>query len=193
MTMVSNNQAASDETLVQRARGGDAGAFEALVMRHADRLCGSLRHFGLDANESQEVAQETFLRAWRGLPNFEARSSFFTWLYRIGFNEAQRRLARRPTAGTLIPGDLADAENIADLRPGPAARFETGELRQAMDTALRELPLDLRAPVVLRDVQGLSVRQAAAILDIGEAALKSRLHRGRVALRGQLSSLIVPS
>ena len=190
MRGVSAGPTASDETLVERARNGDAAAFEELVMRHADRLFVTLRSFGLADAEAQEVAQETFLRAWRGLARFEGRSGFFTWLYRIGFNEAQRKLARRPAAGAVISSELEPLDELPDGRAGPPALAETGELRMALAGALRELPLDLRAPVILRDVEGLSTRQAAAVLELGEAAFKSRLHRGRAALRGLLASTI---
>lgn len=193
MTSVSDHASATDETLVRRARSGETRAFEELVMRHTDRLCASLRRFGLDQAEAQDVAQETFLRAWRGLADFEQRSSFFTWLYRIGFNEAQRRLARRPPAGAVISDNLQPIDQVEDHRPGPAARAETDELRQALGRALRQIPSDLRAPIVLRDVQGLSTEQAAAILDLSTAAFKSRLHRGRMSLRDLLTPMLAAS
>jgi RNA polymerase sigma-70 factor, ECF subfamily len=177
----------SEEILVERAAGGDMAAFEELVMRHADRLFASLRRFGLDDGEAQEVAQETFLRAWRSLPRFERRSRFFTWLYRIGFNEAQRRLARRPAAGAVVSTEQRPVDELPDERPGPAARAESEALRAALERALHELPVDLRAPVVLRDIEGLSTREAASVLDLGEPAFKSRLHRGRMALRTLLT------
>ncbi|MGO9959803.1 MAG: RNA polymerase sigma factor [Solirubrobacteraceae bacterium] len=176
----------SEDALVERAAGGDTAAFEELVMRHADRLFASLRRFGLDDAEAQEVAQETFLRAWRSLPRFERRSAFFTWLYRIGFNEAQRRLARRPAAGSLVSPDERPLEEFVDERPGPAEQAESRELRLALDRALAQLPADLRVPVVLRDIEGLSTREAASLVGLGEPAFKSRLHRGRMALRGLL-------
>jgi RNA polymerase sigma-70 factor (ECF subfamily) len=177
----------SEETLIARAAGGDMAAFEELVMRNADRLFASLRRFGLDDAEAQEVAQETFLRAWRSLPRFEGRSRFFTWLYRIGFNEAQRRLARRPAAGVVVSTEERPLDELADGRPGPTEQAEREELRAALRRALGELPVDLRAPVVLRDIEGLSTREAAAVLDLGEPAFKSRLHRGRMALRSLLT------
>lgn len=161
-------------------------------MRHADRLYASLRRFGLDETEAQEVAQETFLRAWRSLGSFRGRSMFFTWLYRIGFNEAQRRLARRPPAGAVVAEEDRPLDLVPDERPGPAARIEIDELRAALAQALRDLPVDLRAPVVLRDVEGLSTQEAASVLDLGEAAFKSRLHRGRMALRKLLAPLLTP-
>jgi RNA polymerase sigma-70 factor (ECF subfamily) len=177
----------SEDTLVERAAGGDMAAFEELLMRHADRLFASLRRFGLDDAEAQEVAQDTFLRAWRSLPRFERRSRFFTWLYRIGFNEAQRRLARRPARGAVVSTEEQPLDELADDRAGPAEQAENQELRTALERALGELPVDLRAPVVLRDIEGLSTRDAASVLDLGEPAFKSRLHRGRMALRTLLT------
>lgn len=193
MTSGSDHASATDETLVRHARRGEARAFEELVVRHVDRLCASLRRFGLDQTEAQDVAQETFLRAWRALPDFQERSSFFTWLYRIAFNEAQRRLARRPPAGAVITDNPQALDHVEDRRPGPAARAETQELRQALDRALRQIPSDLRAAVILRDVQGLSTEQAAAILDLSIAAFKSRLHRGRMTLRDLLAPVLAAS
>lgn len=157
-------------------------AFEELVMLHAGRLHGALRGFGLDEGEAQEVAQETFLRAWRGLDRFERRSLFSTWLYRIGFNEAQRRLAKRPPAGSVVSTSERPVDDLPDAAAGPADRAEQDELRDTLARALRELPPKLRAAVVLRDVEGLSTEEAASVLELGEAAFKSRLHRGRMAL-----------
>ena len=158
-------------------------AFEELVMRHADGVYVVLRRFGLDDDEARDVAQETFLRAWRGLPRFEGRARFFTWLYRIAYNEAQRRLSKRPPAGAVVSTEDRPLDDLAADAPGPDEEVEREELRDALAAALRELPVDLRAPVVLRDVEGLSTREAASVLDLGEAAFKSRLHRGRMALR----------
>ena len=117
------------------------------------------------------------------LEGFEGRSQFFTWLYRIGFNEAQRRLGRRRPAGTVVSTEVRPIDGIADAGPQPDLRVEQDELRAALAEALRELPPKLRAPVVLRDVEGLSTYEAASILELGEAAFKGRLHRGRMALR----------
>jgi RNA polymerase sigma-70 factor, ECF subfamily len=183
MTDRADSAAIDDRTLVERARRGDMEAFEELVMLHAGRLHGALRGFGLDEGEAQDVAQETFLRAWRGLDRFEGRSLFSTWLYRIGFNEAQRRLAKRPPAGSVVSTSERAVDDLPDAAAGPAHRAEQDELRETLARALHELPPTLRAPVVLRDVEGLSTEEAASVLELGEAAFKSRLHRGRMALR----------
>jgi RNA polymerase sigma-70 factor (ECF subfamily) len=186
------NQPTTDPTeeraLIARARAGDESAFAQLVTEHSARVYGALRRFGLNSQEADEVAQEVFLRAWRGLGRFEERSQFSTWLYRIAFNEAQRRLARRPppTASSL-PGDLdAIAALPAAVGSGPQARALDREFEQMLERALAELPADLRAAVILRDLEGLSTAEAAAVAGVRQAAFKSRLHRGRMQLRALL-------
>jgi RNA polymerase sigma-70 factor, ECF subfamily len=159
-------------------------------MMHAERVYGALRGFGLDAGEADEVAQEVFVRAWRGLGRFEERARFSTWLYRIAFNEAQRRLARRPSARAEPVPDPDRDDQIAALpespERGPEAVTLDREFERALDNALDQLPADWRAAVVLRDIEGLSTEEAAEVAGIGQAAFKSRLHRGRMQLRGLL-------
>ena len=180
----------SEHDLIARARGGDQDAFAELVMMHADRVVAALRRFGLDAGEADEVAQEVFLRAWRGLGRFEERSQFSTWLYRIAFNEAQRRLARRtlpraqPAPGDDAPDPVAALPEPAES--GPEAKALAGEFERHLDAALNELPAEWRTAVVLRDIEGLSTHDAAEVAGVGEAAFKSRLHRGRMQLRALL-------
>ncbi len=100
--------------LVERARGSDRDAFEELVRRHADQLYAVVVRFVADGEEAREVTQEAFLRAWRSIGRFEGRSRFFTWLYRIGINEAKRRATRRP------PAEARDSE------PGEEKPLATG-------------------------------------------------------------------
>jgi len=169
-----------DRALVARARAGDRLAFEELVRLHAGRLHAVVRRLVDDPHEADEVTQEAFLRAWRAIGTFKGDSQFFTWLYRIGVNEAHRRTARRTTAITSLEDQLVEP---ADSRPGPAAQFERSDLRAALEKAVRGLRPDYRAPLVLRDIEGLTTTEAASILGLGEAAFKSRLHRARLAVR----------
>ena len=176
----------SERELIRRARAGDQDAFAQLVMNHAERVYGALRRFGLDPDEADEVAQEVFVRAWRGLARFEERSQFSTWLYRIAFYEAQRRLSRRPASRAQPDPDRgADPILAVPEAPelGPDAQTLEREFERALEEALDELPADWRAAVVLRDVEGLSTHDAAETVGIREAAFKSRLHRGRMQLR----------
>jgi RNA polymerase sigma-70 factor, ECF subfamily len=179
---------AEERAIIARARAGDESAFAQLVNEHSARVHGALRRFGLTPQEADEVAQEVFLRAWRGLPRFEERSRFSTWLYRIAFNEAQRRLGRRsPAPVSGAPGDEDAIAALPDtIGAGPEGRTLARELEEMLEQALAALPADLRAAVVLRDLEGLSTEEAAAVAGVRQPAFKSRLHRGRMQLRALL-------
>jgi RNA polymerase sigma-70 factor (ECF subfamily) len=176
---------ASEHELIRRARGGDEDAFAQLVMLHADRVYAALRRFGLDDGEADEVREDVFLRAWRGLARFEERSRFSTWLYRIAFNEAHRRRARRDPPRVEIDSEGADPIAALPDSPelGPDARTLSREFEQILDRSLDQLPAEWRDAVVLRDIEGLSTQDAADIAGVRQAAFKSRLHRGRMQLR----------
>lgn len=180
----SPDASAADETaLVARAREGEREAFEELVRLHADRLYAVVLRFVADPDEAEEVTQEAFLRAWRSIGSFKGRSRFFTWLYRIGINEAKRRAERRPPAGTITPLEDAPLDDAPDWSEAPELRAEQADLRGVLESAIRRLPFEYRAPLILRDVEGLSTKDAAEVMELGEAAFKSRLHRARLAVR----------
>lgn len=179
----------SEHELIRRARSGDEDAFAQLVMLHGARVVGALRRFGLDADSADEVAQEVFLRAWRGLPRFEERAQFSTWLYRIAFNEAHRRRSRR--ALLRSESASADRDDLVVALPdspelGPEAQTLSSEFEGVLERALDQLPQAWRDAVVLRDIEGLSTEESAEIMGVRQAAFKSRLHRGRMALRALL-------
>jgi RNA polymerase sigma-70 factor (ECF subfamily) len=153
------------------------------VRRHADGLYRAVRRFGLPSDAAEEVTQEAFLRAWRGIGAFKGQARFFTWLYRIGVNEAKRRLNGERARSLALSVDARAGLDPADPRDEPDARVALGELRAALAVAVRTLSLKYRAPMILCDVEGLSTAEAAAVLGLSEAALKSRLHRARVAVR----------
>jgi RNA polymerase sigma-70 factor (ECF subfamily) len=178
-----------DVDLVRRARAGERDAFETLVGRHADRLFGVVLRFCGDVHEAEEITQETFLRAWRSLHRFEGRSQFFTWLYRIGINEAKRRYERRRRDTTT--GSLEDSGvEIPDWSDAPARRAERRDLACSLERAIAALPPEYRLPLILRDIEGLSTHEAAAIMELGEAAFKSRLHRARMSVREAVADFV---
>jgi RNA polymerase sigma-70 factor (ECF subfamily) len=176
-----------ERALVRLARGGDRAAFDELVRRHAGGLYGAVAHLCAGPHEAEEVIQEAFLRAWRGLPGFRGDAQFFTWLYRIGINEARRRGDRRRRAEVVTSLEEHRGHQPADHAQCPETRAEQRDLRRELDRAIGALPVDHRAALVLRDVEGLSTAQAAAVLGLREAAFKSRLHRARTSLRRELA------
>jgi len=174
-----------EAALVERAQGGDRAAFEELVRRHADHLYAVVLRFVADRGAAEEVTQEAFLRAWRSIGRFEGRSRFFTWLYRIGINEAKRRAARQPPA-TVVSLDDEPIPEAPDWSEEPETRLRHNDLRRLLEDAIRALPIEYRTPIILRDVEGLTTQEAAEVMDLGEAAFKSRLHRARLAVRRAL-------
>lgn len=167
------------------AQQGDEAAFAALCNRYSSRLERILLRLTGDETAAQEALQNALIRAWRNLGRFEGRSGFFTWLARIALNEGYRTLGRADRKREL-PLDDAVGERIPSWGSQPEEVFETREFLTALSGALDRLPEDHRIAVILRDVEGLSTTETAEVLEIGEAALKSRLHRGRMALRREL-------
>lgn len=177
-----------DAGLVARAQAGDRDAFEELVRRHADHLFAVVVRLVSSPEEAEEVTQEAFIRAWRGIRGFKGDARFFTWLYRIGVNEARRRGQRRaPDVAASIDEHGIDP---ADPRPAPDLQAEHEDLRAALERAVRALEPGYRAPLILRDVEGLSTTEAAAIMGLREAAFKSRLHRARLAVRNAVEEYL---
>jgi RNA polymerase sigma-70 factor (ECF subfamily) len=181
-----DEHAATETGLLARAQAGEIAAFEQLSGAYADRLFMLLLRLLGDRGEAEDVAQEVMLRAWQGITRFKGSSSYFTWLYRIAVNEANRALAkraRRPASLQIGPQDLRLPASPAD---DPARQAESAELRQALAGALAGLPPPLRTAIVLRDVEGFSTQEAAEIAGIGQAAFKSRLHQARLQVRAAI-------
>ena len=178
--------AETEASLLARAQAGDVAAFERLSSAYADRLFMLLLRLLGDRDEAEDVAQEVMLRAWQGITRFRGQSSYFTWLYRIAVNEANRALekrARHPAGVTL------GADELQLPAPGtldPSRQAENSELRRTLGRALADLPPPLRTALVLRDVEGLSTQEAAEIAGVGEAAFKSRLHQARLRVRAAI-------
>lgn len=181
---------AAEQALVSRAQAGDTTAYETLVRHNADRLFAVVLRFSATEGDAEEATQEAFLRAWRNIARFRGDARFYTWLYRIGVNEAKRILERRPTAGTVVSVEDRPIDDVADASPDAHARIETRELRDVLEQGIRRLPEKYRTAVVLRDVERLSTAEAAELLGLREAAFKSRLHRGRMTLRAHVARYV---
>ena len=180
----------SDEALADSARRGARGAFETLISRYQDRVYRLAKRMSRNASDAEEIAQETFLHAHRGMASFHAQSRFGTWLYRIAVNEAlmrRRAAGRRPTRSleALAPQPIGAENGAQSGDTGPLADdlLERKRLAERVRDALNRLDEDSRAAIVLRDLEELSAEQAAAILGISTDALRQRAHRARAKLR----------
>src|SRR4249920_1168244 len=168
------------------AQAGDAGAFERLSGAYADRVFMLLLRLLGDRSEAEDVAQEVMLRAWQGITRFRGQSSYFTWLYRIAVNEANRALERRSRRPARVAIGVDELQLPAPAALDPSRQAENSELRRALGRALAELPPPLRTALVLRDVEGLSTQEAAEIAGVSQAAFKSRLHQARLRVRAAI-------
>ncbi len=173
----------TEATLITRAQAGDVSAFEQLSGAYADRLFMLLLRLLGDRSEAEDVAQDVMLRAWQGITGFRGQSSYFTWLYRIAVNEANRARERRARRPVDVPVGAEQLQLPASPAHEPSRQAENSELRRALGQALAQLPPALRTAIVLRDVEGLSTQEGAEIAGVSQAAFKSRLHQARLRVR----------
>jgi RNA polymerase sigma-70 factor (ECF subfamily) len=186
----------SDEILVERARTKNEAAFEELVNRYEDKLYRLAMRFVRNETDAQEILQDAFLSAWRNLPTFEGRAQFGSWMYRVTVNAALMLLRsrnRHPEVGVddVEPTALNDAvvENGQMMRSNmdwsqrPDDQLQSDELRRHIQAAVDTLPEGLRTVFLLRDVEELSTEDTAELLALSVPAVKTRLHRARLALR----------
>jgi RNA polymerase sigma-70 factor (ECF subfamily) len=177
----------SEAALIALSKKGDAKAFSALVSRYEDRIFNLARKVcaGMPA-EAEDVYQETFLTAFKKLSHFRADSNLGTWLYRIASNLCWMRL-RKKRAEPVVP--ILD-HPLRDWPDGSEELARKKALREAVEAAFGDLPVDYRLVVVLRDIQGLSNEETAKVMKLSVAAVKSRLHRGRLFLRDRLDQAV---
>ncbi len=182
--------ARSDEELVRRSQQDDERAFGELVGRYESKVYSLALRMLRNPEDAEDVLQDTFLRAYRGIKAFQGNSTFSTWIYRIAANSALMRLRKKqlPTVSIEDADERETPVTIVDWKPGPVEQLLTKETLQAMDEAIEALPPEFRQVFVLRDVEELSNAEVAEILDLSVAAVKSRLHRARLKVRNRLAA-----
>jgi RNA polymerase sigma-70 factor (ECF subfamily) len=188
-----------DKELVERARKRDVAAFEELVARYRSKVYGLALRMMQDASDAEEIMQESFISAWQNLPNFRGESAFGSWLYRICANFALMRLRRRKMeaesdAQKNLPEPRFDSEGTLLTMPsydwtrGTEEKALDHELRRAIESATASLPDEHRSVFLLKDIEGLSYEEIAEAMNTTVPAVKSRLHRARLALREAIES-----
>jgi RNA polymerase sigma-70 factor (ECF subfamily) len=178
-----------DQEVIERVRGGETALYEIIMRRYNQRLYRVARSILRDDGEAEDVMQEAYVRAYQHLAGFAGDAKFSTWLTKIAVHEALRRLRRRGKTGDLDSIPERDWKTMAGTATGahnPECQAYDQELKVVLERAIDALPDGYRSVFVLRAVEGLNVAETAASLDLGEEAVKTRLHRARAFLRNEL-------
>jgi RNA polymerase sigma-70 factor (ECF subfamily) len=188
-----------DVLLVDRARRGDKVAFEMLVIKYQRRIERLISRMVRDADLVQDVAQETFIRAYRAMPQFRGDSAFYTWLYRIAINTAKKALVdlrRDPLVSESSLGKGEEGEETSrvenELSDGetPEALLASKEIAAAVNAAIAALSEDLRQAITLREIEGLSYEEISDVMNCPIGTVRSRIFRAREAIAAKLRPLL---
>ncbi len=193
--MLTSDQAsvADESQLVVQARAGDTGAFAELVRRYEGKIFRLAQHITQNREDAEDVLQETFLKAYEHLDQFQGNSKFYTWIVRIAVNQALMKLRKRKTDHSVSIDDTIDtgedtvAREIAAWDENPEERYSREELNEILASAIDSLAPPYRTVFVLRDIEDLSTEETAEALDLSVPAVKSRLLRARLQLRDKLT------
>ena len=179
--------------LVAQAQSGGVEAFTELVNRYERNIYRLARHITQNPEDAEDILQETFLKAYEHLRDFQGNSKFYTWLVRIAVNQSLMKLRKRKSDASVSLDDPYDTgeENlvreIAVWEPNPEQTYSQEEMRAILEQAVDSLPPTFRAVFALRDIEELSTEETAAILNLSIPAVKSRLLRARLRLREKLT------
>jgi RNA polymerase sigma-70 factor, ECF subfamily len=189
----------TDALLVERVKLGDKRAFEMLVVKYQRRIERLIGRMVRDPHLVEDVAQETFIRAYRALPSFRGEAAFYTWLYRIAVNTAKKTLVdlkRDPVVGesSLISDDDSEEPSRAEATltdaETPEAVLASKEIASAVNDAVENLSEDLRQAVTLREIEGLSYEEIAEAMNCPIGTVRSRIFRAREAIAARLRPLL---
>jgi len=181
-----------EKQIIRRAKAGDASAFAELVRRYSQRVYNLALRMMRNRQDAEDVLQETFLSAYEKIRDFDGRSTFYTWLYRIAVNASLMKLRSKHYTKTFVPLDDAETAELVkpvlvDWSQYPVDQLLDEEARNVMERAIQSLPDLYRSVFVLRDLEQLSTKETARILGLSEDNVKTRLRRARLFLRNLLS------
>jgi RNA polymerase sigma-70 factor (ECF subfamily) len=187
----------TDQLLVQRVQRGDRAAFELLVIKYQRRIYRLVLRFVRDPALAEDVAQETFLRAYRAIPQFRGDSQFYTWLYRIAVNTARKTIAegardvvlREAQIGADADETFFDGDEPIDMAT-PEALLASNQVARTVNAAMDGLPEDLRTAIALREIEGMSYESIAQAMQCPVGTVRSRIFRAREAIARQLRPLL---
>ena len=184
-----------DAELVKRVQAGDTGAYDILVQKYQHKVVNLVGRFVSDHAECQDIAQDSFIKAFRAIQNFRGDSQFYTWLYRIAANTAKNYLASRARKSPGYSVDVDDAqyfEGESGLKEysNPENLLLTDEIKTTIFSAIENLPDDLKSAITLRELDGLSYEEIAEVMDCPIGTVRSRIFRARDAIDKELRPLL---
>jgi len=185
----------NDKELVKRAQEGDKTAFNALVTKYQIKVVNLVTRYVKDSDEAQDVAQEAFIKAYRGINKFRGDSAFYTWLYRIAINSAKNYLVSQSRKTPAFAVDVEDAEHMESATAlkefgTPEGQMLTEEIETTVYKAIKELPEDLKTAITLRELEGMSYDEIAEVMQCPIGTVRSRIFRAREAIDKHLKPLL---
>jgi RNA polymerase sigma-70 factor, ECF subfamily len=189
----------ADALLVERAKRGEQAAFEMLVVKYQRRIERLISRMVRDVDLVADIAQESFIRAWRALPQFRGESAFYTWLYRIAVNTAKKALVEKKRDPLVLESSLVSTdegeepsrvENELSDGETPEGMLATKEIAATVNAAIDALSEDLRQAIVLREIEGLSYEEIADVMNCPIGTVRSRIFRAREAIATRLRPLL---
>lgn len=188
----------ADQVLVSRVQAGDQGAFNLLVLKYQRKVLRLVSRLIRDPAEVEDVVQESFIKAYRALPQFRGDSAFYTWLYRIAVNTAKNHLVslgKQPIPMTDLTSDEEDTESfdsgavVADNQT-PESLLLSRQIAETVNRSIEALPPDLRAAITLREIEGLSYEEIAEAMNCPIGTVRSRIFRAREFIAAELRPLL---
>lgn len=178
-------QESDDIQLIDRFKNGDTSAFEEIVLKYQDRIYNLCRHMLGNAHEAEDAAQDTFIKAYQKLKDFNPEASLYTWLYRIAVNTSLDYKKKPFFESFFKKSDEGEefVEEPASDWPSPEKLYESKQLDLALRKSLGKLSLKLRTVIILKEIEGLSYEEISDILDVSIGTVKSRISRAREELK----------
>ena len=184
-----------DKEIIERVKGGDKKAYDLLVLKYQQRVINLISRFVKNHSDALDVSQETFIKAYRALPNFRGESAFYTWLYRIAVNTAKNHLTVQSRKITKSDYDVTDIEQIEGNmslieQATPENLLHKDELEEIVLKTIENLPEDLKSAIMLREIDGLSYEDIANVMDCPVGTVRSRIFRAREMIDNKIKPLL---
>ncbi|MEC7875504.1 MAG: RNA polymerase sigma factor RpoE [Pseudomonadota bacterium] len=185
----------TDKEIIERVKNGDKNAYDLLVLKYQQRVINLISRFVKNHSDALDVSQETFIKAYRALPNFRGESAFYTWLYRIAVNTAKNYLTVQSRKITKSDYDVTDIEQIEGNmslteQTTPESLLHKDELQETVLKTIENLPEDLKSAIMLREIEGLSYEEIAGVMDCPVGTVRSRIFRAREMIDSKIKPLL---